>query len=184
MTGSTGDDSRRRQGGLPFARRTLLSPLFFFLIVLLAACQTPEVRTVRRNFAGVTLGTELEAFRLSWRAEFTRTEDVYDSVYTVLREGLPAGMVEDLGVTTLIVTFRQGRLRKSKFVFSKDFNFYIGMLKRELGARPMIDSFGNFVWEDRVTKITFVPRAQDSSLEFRDKAAPPATSTQKEIPSQ
>ncbi|MFC1890081.1 hypothetical protein ACFL4G_10025 [Thermodesulfobacteriota bacterium] len=184
MEGSTGDDSRRGEGGSPPVRRTLLFPLFFFLIVLLAACQTPEVRTVRRDFAGVSLGAEFEAFRSIWRAEFTRTEDVYDSVYTVLREGLPAGMVEDLGVTTLIVTFRQGRLRKSKFVFSKDFNFYIGLLRKELGARPMIDPFGNYVWEDRVTKITFVPRAQDSSLEFRDKAAPPAAPTQKEIHSE
>jgi len=149
---------------------------------LIGACQAPEVRTVRRDFAGVTLGTGLEAFRSSWHAEFTRTENVYDSVYTVPRESLPAGMAEDLGATALIVTFRGDRLQKSKFLFSKDYNFYMGLLKKELGARPMIDSFGNFVWEDRVTKITFIPRARDSSLEFRDKDVPLDKSPQKEIP--
>lgn len=155
-----------------------------FVPFLLASCRTPEVRTVRRDFAGVILGTELEVFRSSWQAEFTRTEDVYDAVYTVPREGIPAGMVEDLGVTALIVTFRQDRLRESKFLFSKDYNFYMGMLKKEIGARPMIDSFGNFVWEDRVTKITFVPRARESSLEFRDKTAPPAAPTRGEMHSE
>lgn len=184
MTGFTGDDHHSGHEGFPFAHRTLLNLLFFFSVVLLTACQTPEVRIVRRDFAGLTLGTELDAFRSSWKAEFTRTEDVHDSVYTVPKEGLPAGMVEDLGVTSIIATFKQGRLRKFKFIFSKDFNLSTGMLKRELGARPMIDPFGNFVWEDRETKVTFVLRTRDSSLEFRDKTAPPATPIQREIHSE